>query len=139
MPHKKLRPAKRWSMYPARHGQISSLLTSQDLFFGFAEDDDDKTCMRSCDTNVTGRFVCRNGTCAANGHGWESSKIAMTIRLYRGSRYNARVYAQRCKHCDAFSTPILDDSYSERVANRIKTWCRVKSNLSTRKGKVIQG
>ncbi|KAM4065777.1 zinc-binding domain-containing protein [Hirsutella rhossiliensis] len=134
MARKKSRPAKKWSLYPGCHGQVSSLLAQEDLFFDFNDDDDDKTCMKSYDTKIMCRFVCRNRACTAERYGWESTKIAITLRMYRGATYNARVYSQRCKHYNLVSSPILDDSYSERVANRIKTWCGVKLNLTSRKG-----
>lgn len=52
--------------------------------------------------------------------------IAITFRLYPGSRYNARVYHQRCKSCEALSWPKLDYSYADRVAYRIKRWSGVQ-------------
>jgi hypothetical protein len=53
-------------------------------------------------------------------------RIAITIRMYRGERYNTRVYHQRCKACNSLSRPILDDSYAKRVAYRLKKWCGVE-------------
>ncbi|KAF4506565.1 hypothetical protein G6O67_006635 [Ophiocordyceps sinensis] len=71
-----------------------------------------------------GRFVCRNRSCTKDG--WGSKKIAITIRMYAGASYNARVYSQRCKHCDVASSPTLDDSCPDRVAYRIKKWCGIE-------------
>jgi hypothetical protein len=77
-----------------------------------------------------------------------SHQIATTIRRYPRNRYNARVYHQRCKACSKSNRnsksnsssnlssnsspstpsvqPIVDDSYAERVAYRIKKWCGVR-------------
>jgi hypothetical protein len=52
-------------------------------------------------------------------------RIAIPIRMYQDERYNARVYYERFKSCDWLSEPILDDSYTERVAYRLKKWCGV--------------
>jgi hypothetical protein len=49
--------------------------------------------------------------------------------MYGGERYNARVYHQRCMVCNFLSRLILDDSYAERVAYRLKKWCRVELEL----------
>jgi hypothetical protein len=67
-----------------------------------------------------GRFICHNSTCSSAG--WASKRIAITIRLYQGKKYNARVYHQRCRSCNALSRPILDGSYAERVVYRIRKW-----------------
>jgi hypothetical protein len=67
-----------------------------------------------------GRFPCHNTKCKSKG--WFSRKIAVTIRLYPGERYNARVYHQRCIRCNSVSRPVLDETYAERVAYWIKQW-----------------
>lgn len=46
----------------------------------------------------------------------------MTIRLYPGQKYNARVYHQRCMNCNRLSRPVLDSSYAERVTYWVKQW-----------------
>ncbi|CAG8207328.1 unnamed protein product, partial [Penicillium nalgiovense] len=48
--------------------------------------------------------------------------IAITIRLFPGQKYNARVYHQRCKFCHWLSRPVLDQSYAERIVYWIRQW-----------------
>ncbi|KAH7129378.1 zinc-binding domain-containing protein, partial [Dactylonectria estremocensis] len=111
----------KWSMYPKLHTNVSRLLKEDGLQFEFHGIDDDKTCIEKYDTNVMGRFTCNNHKCSSNG--WPSMKIAITIRMYPGNRYNARVYSQRCRACNTPSRPFLDKkSYADRVAYRIKKW-----------------
>ena len=119
MPSKK-KPCPKWSMHPKLHPEVNELLAAFNLHFTFHPDDEDDGCIHSRDTNIMGRFACRNPKCASNG--WSSKKIATTIRMYDGNRYNARVYHQRCKECNALSRPRLDQSYAERVVYWLKTW-----------------
>lgn len=51
--------------------------------------------------------------------------IALTIRLYSGKRHNAVVWHQRCRECETFGQPTLDDTYAERIAYRLKVWFRI--------------
>jgi len=139
MPPKKPKPSKhskpsrnpestkKWSMYPSLHNDVSILLREHSLFFQFYEKDDGKNYENEYDTNIMGRFVCRNSTCSARA--WSSKQIAITIRSYPGERYNARVYHQYCKSCGMPSKPYLDVSYAERVAYRIKKWCGVQMEV----------
>ncbi|KAF7897025.1 hypothetical protein EAF00_005253 [Botryotinia globosa] len=110
----------RWSIYPSLHDSVARLLAEHNLRFGFHPIDDSISCTKQYDTNIMGKFKCHNRACPS--HGWSSKKIAITIRMYAGEEYNARVYYQRCKNCNALSQPILDDSYAERVAYRIQKW-----------------
>jgi hypothetical protein len=52
--------------------------------------------------------------------------VAILIRRYKGNRYNAVVYHQRCASCNNLSTPKPNASYAERVAYRIKRWAGIK-------------
>ncbi|KAE8326497.1 zinc-binding domain-containing protein [Aspergillus sergii] len=52
----------------------------------------------------------------------DDKKVAITIRMYPGDEYNARVYHQRCKSCNRLSQPILNETYAEQVAYRVKKW-----------------
>lgn len=113
-----------WSMFPLMHDNVFSLLEVEDLPFTFHDLDNDVDIMRTYDTSIVGRFSCGNQKCRSNG--WLSMRTAITIRMYRDKRYNARVYHQRCKTCSFLSKPILDDSYAERVAYRLKKWCGVE-------------
>ncbi|KAM4065514.1 zinc-binding domain-containing protein [Hirsutella rhossiliensis] len=123
MPGKKKKGAWRWSLHPKLHDDVARLLEEEDLFFDFRTVDDAKSCIKQYDTNVMGRFVCHNQNCTSDG--WSSKKVAVTVRMYPGAQYNVRVYHQRCLQCDSLSRPILDDSYAERTAYRLKKWCGI--------------
>ncbi|KAI1326441.1 zinc-binding domain-containing protein [Xylariaceae sp. FL0255] len=110
----------RWSMWPSKHAEVSRLLDEDNLHFQFHHQDDEETAINSYDTNIMAVFQCRNPTCLNDS--WSSRQVAITIRLYSGKRYNARVYHQHCLKCYSMSKPILDDSYAERVAYRLKKW-----------------
>ncbi|KEY69371.1 hypothetical protein S7711_08128 [Stachybotrys chartarum IBT 7711] len=125
MTGKRSRPAKQKSLpktsslFPSLHDQVSALLQEYHLTYAF-HPHDDATCLKERDTNIMGRFVCRNPSCSSNG--WSSKMIPVTIRLYRDNKYNARVYHQRCRKCNHVSRPTLDHSYAERVAYWLETW-----------------
>jgi len=106
-------------MYPTHHDAVSDLLEENGLFFKFHEDDD-SDCEKEYDTNIMGRFMCHNRACSKPG--WSSKVVAITIRMYPGEEYNARVYHQRCKACNKLSKPKLNESYVERVVYRLKRW-----------------
>ena len=120
VPTRRTKPIASWSMYEALHDEVSELLVDADLHLEFHADDGDTGYTRVHDTNIMGRFVCHNRACRAKG--WSSKHIAVRIRLYPGQKYNARVYHQRCKFCNRLSRPLLDQSYSERIAYWIKQW-----------------
>ncbi|KAH7349231.1 zinc-binding domain-containing protein [Pyrenochaeta sp. MPI-SDFR-AT-0127] len=114
---------KCWSMYPSYHKAVSDLLGEHDLFFDFHRDDD-SDCEEEYDTNIMGFFICHNRGCTTRG--WSSKLVAITIRMYPGAEYNARVYHQHCDSCNKLSKPKLDRSYAERVAYRLKKWSGVQ-------------
>ena len=116
-----------WSTYPALHANVSRLLGVDNLSFRFHEEDEPHGSTNEYDTTVMGRFICENDSCSSDG--WSSKKIAITIRMYLGTEYNARVYNQRCRFCDRLSRPTLDNSYEERIAYRLKKWCGVPMDL----------
>ncbi|EEU36114.1 uncharacterized protein NECHADRAFT_53170 [Fusarium vanettenii 77-13-4] len=121
-PRKKL---KSWSMYPALHDELLKELEEDDLYLTFNNNDDERGRIETYDTNIMGRFTCHNNNCTSRG--WSSKKIAITIRMYNGDRYNARVYHQRCRSCNWLSRPDLDvDTYVDRVAYRLKKWSGVE-------------
>ena len=124
MPRKKSKWDRRWFMYETLHDDVSRLLEEDNLYFDFYDTDDTKTCMKQYDTNITGRFVCRNPKCGSGG--WSSKRIAITVRMYPGVRYNARVYNQHCQQCNTLGEPHLDGSYAERVSYRLKKWCGIE-------------
>jgi len=119
MPSAKSRPIPQWSMYPGLHEDVLVLLAEAGLHFDFHEADDER-CIKAYDTNIMGLFTCRNDRCRTNA--WTSKRIAIHIRMYRGRKYNARVYNQRCRECNQIGKPRLTDSYAERVAYRLKKW-----------------
>ena len=133
MPQGKARSKKTCSMYPDYHDDVLRLLEEDSLVFDFYEADDSENSIREYDSNIMGRFVCKNGACPSNG--WSSKKVAITIRLYHRDRYNARVYYQRCKDCNRLSKPILNETYAERVAYRLKKWSGIEMDLPHSSGK----
>lgn len=120
MPRGGRRPAALWSLHPTFHDDVARLLDEEGLRLEFLDVDDVKSNIEERDTNIMGRFQCRNRGCRSNG--WSSKKIAITIRMYPGQQYNARVYHQRCKNCNTVGRPVLDGSYAERVSYWIKKW-----------------
>lgn len=113
-----------WSMYPSRHAEVLHLLDEVHLEPGFYTEDDDNGADFKYVTNITGGFKCLNTACKKRG--WSSQCVPVTIRFYEPSRYNARVYHQRCKSCNHLAMPELNTSYEERVAYRIKYWCGIQ-------------
>ena len=132
MPSRKSKSDRTRSMHQNQHDNVSRLLEEDDLHFDFYEDDDAETCIKDYDTNIMGRFICRNRAC--NSKGWSSRMIAITIRMYPGAQYNARVYHQRCQRCNRLGEPRLDDSYAERVAYRLKKWCGIEMDRPSYSG-----
>jgi len=58
--------------------------------------------------------------------GWGSKIVAIHIREYHDSGYNAVVYGQRCNKCNRFGDLTLDDaSYVDRVSYRVMQWAGV--------------
>lgn len=122
MPKKK---TQKWSMSPKLHNQVSEVLETENLDFKFHVVDEDTGAVNNWNTSIVGRFRCYNSSCKTVG--WSSGKIATTIRMYSGNRYNARVYSQRCRACNFCSRPVLDEQcYVERVTYRLKVWKGVK-------------
>ncbi|PYI25776.1 hypothetical protein BP00DRAFT_430929 [Aspergillus indologenus CBS 114.80] len=109
-------------MYPALHERVQQHLADAGLaYLTFHGQDTDAGKLRDYDTTIMGRFVCHNRSCEAAG--WSSKAVAIRIRMYPDGQYNARVYHQRCRGCNALSRPFLAaSSYAERVAYRLKKW-----------------
>jgi len=108
-----------WSLQPARHEEVAELIhpvLSVEFFEASGFDD----CTKHHDTHIMGYFTCTNKACRKDN--WSSRMIALTIRLYSGKRYNAVVWHQRCKKCQTFGQPTLEESYAERIAYRLKVW-----------------
>jgi len=93
-------------MCPSLHDAVSGLLKEHALSFDFHEDDDN-ACEKEYDTNIMGQFTCHNGGFPTRG--WSSKMVAITIRMYSGAEYNARVYHQLCKACHKLSKLKLDE------------------------------
>ena len=132
MPSKKSKQPSSWSVYPALHHDVSHLLEDHDLQYHFQRNADWKSCTKEYDTNIMGRFICHNKKCSLNG--WSSKKIAITIRTYHNDRYDATVYHQRCHGCNNLAKPILDASYAERVAYRLKKWSGIEMDQPNHSG-----
>ncbi|KAL4782733.1 zinc-binding domain-containing protein [Aspergillus varians] len=120
MSRRKIKSPRTYSMYPNLHSSVSDLLKSTGLMFTFHNGDTDRNCIEQYDTSIMGRFSCHNHNCTTKG--WSSKKVAITIRMYPGDKYNARVYHQRCRQCKWVSRPGLDRSYAERIVYRLKKW-----------------
>ena len=120
MPSKRSKQPPQWSVYPALHHDVLHLLGDYNLQYDFQESANWRHCTKEYDTNIMGRFICHNNTC--NVRGWSSRKIAITIRAYPEAQYDATVYHQRCQGCNKPWKPILDSTYAERVAYRLKKW-----------------
>ena len=122
-------------MHPKLHEEVSKTLKSHDLEFDFYATDDDNACIQTYDTHVMGKFNCKNERC--NKIAWTSKKIAITIRMYNGEQYNARVYNQRCKACNTPSRASVDkQSYVERVTYRIMKWSGLEVEPPTFSGRL---
>lgn len=129
MPNKKKKhrypsqPLEPWSMHPSRHEAVLGLLREAELAFDYFADDQ-SDCETQYDTNIMGRFTCRNRQCAVGV--WTSKRVAITIRMYPDAKYNAKVYHQRCNACEQLGTLELDESYEERIAYRLKVWSGIR-------------
>lgn len=123
---------ERWSIHPSLHPNVSRLLEEEGLYFDFHPLDSTLDCIRQYDTNIMGRFTCSNKSCPRTG--WSSKRIAVTIRVYGDFEYNVRVYHQRCRSCKGLSEPVLNNSYAERVAYRIKKWSGVECEVPVFEG-----
>ncbi|KAL5338967.1 zinc-binding domain-containing protein [Aspergillus crustosus] len=121
------RKKKTFYMYPDLDPLVTDLLESTNPElpeFAFHSEDNDHTCDKHKVTSIMGTFACHNPTC--QNFVWASKKIAVTIRLYGDDGYNARVYAQRCRDCNALSKPRLNQKcYAERVVYWLKKWSGV--------------
>jgi hypothetical protein len=80
MPRKGRKAAKLWSLHPKLHNDVARLLDDEGLQLAFFNADDEETNIEERDTNIMGRFICRNSGCHLNG--WSRKKIAITIRMY---------------------------------------------------------
>ncbi|KAF9894661.1 hypothetical protein FE257_006549 [Aspergillus nanangensis] len=124
-----------FSMYPTLHDKVSQLLNEAGLDLSFHNKDTGGGggAIKTKDSCIMGRFECHNPKCESTG--WSSLKIAITIRQYRGQKYNARVYHQRCQRCNWVSRPDLDEgSYAERVTYWLKKWNGVDVKKSPSSG-----
>ncbi|KAK3353791.1 zinc-binding domain-containing protein [Lasiosphaeria hispida] len=112
-------------MFPSLHPSVLDVVANAVPSAWFNERDSEDDFNNEWDTNVMGKFICDNQRCRKRG--WGSKKVAIRIRGYPGSGYNAVVYNQRCKVCDVLGVFTLDeDSYVERVAYWLKQWAGVQ-------------
>lgn len=109
-----------FNMFPGLHDEVAALVKPYDINLTFHTQDTDARCIETYDTNITGDFTCTNKKCSSPG--WSSKIVPITIRMYDGNKYNARVYNQRCRACNWSYKPKLNSSYAERVAYRLKKW-----------------
>ncbi|EXJ58678.1 hypothetical protein A1O7_06106 [Cladophialophora yegresii CBS 114405] len=123
-------------MFPSLHQAVTNAVSQGMAVPWFCDIDTDRGVRNKWTTHVIGRFRCRNrNTCCTKG--WSSKKVAILIRGYDLNGYNAVVFNQRCRTCDQLGTLTLDEnSYVERVADRIQIWAGVQVRRSGRHRKV---
>ncbi|KAF3018853.1 hypothetical protein E8E14_007143 [Neopestalotiopsis sp. 37M] len=109
-----------WCMYPELHEQVLRDLQTVSLSHSFHHEDDYSGCIKDYDTKIMGTFRCQHNRC--RGSQWSSKHIAITIRLYEGGMYNARVLSQLCGLCKNATRPQPDQTYVSRIAYRLKKW-----------------
>lgn len=122
---KRKKPAATTATFPSLHEDIKNVLASEDVILDpkpwFNLTGGDAEAIKEHDTNIMGRFECRNNQCSQRG--WGSKKIAIHIRGFPGNGYNAVVYKQRCRTCERLGILRLDEnSYVERIVFRLKRW-----------------
>ncbi|KAL2181087.1 zinc-binding domain-containing protein [Thermothelomyces heterothallicus CBS 202.75] len=123
------------AMFPSLHEDVMNALAECSIVPEpwFNNNEIDGTMMEDYSTFVMGRFDCRNQKCPQRG--WSSKKIAICIRRFPNSGYNATIYKQRCKSCDRLGVLRLNDnSYVERVAYRLKKWAGVPMEMPLYRG-----
>ncbi|KAK3633173.1 hypothetical protein LTR56_015949 [Elasticomyces elasticus] len=103
-----------FDMQPGLHDEVSRLLETYNLSFRFVERDGSQGITKQKATSIRAPQT------------WTSGKVAITIRRYSRSEYNARVYYQRCKSCDTACRPELDNTYAERVSYRLAVWSGIR-------------
>ena len=114
-----------WSTYASLHKRVARHLKYVNLDLKFHDPESSAKTEHQENGHIMGHFKCLNETCKSDG--WASKKIAIWIQMYKGHKYNATVYHQRCKACNSLGRPNLNDkSYARRVAYWLKKWCRIK-------------
>jgi hypothetical protein len=110
------------SMWPEYHDQVHAEIRDSGLNYTFQRQDTNHQVIGNpYDTSIMGHFDCNNPDCRSSG--WDSIKIAITIRRYQNKKYNAKVWHQCCMKCDYVGELTLDvDSYVDCVAYRLKKW-----------------
>lgn len=111
-------------MYPSLHEDIVDAVSPFISDPWFQEEDTDHDRINYYETNVMGKFHCRNFACPTQG--WGSKKVAIVIKGYSDNGYNAVVYNQNCEACKNLGTLKLNNkSYVERVSYRLMKWAGV--------------
>ncbi|GIZ49948.1 hypothetical protein CKM354_001296400 [Cercospora kikuchii] len=123
--HKAVRPNQvSFDMRPSLHDEVTRFLADYGISFSFLASDNSRKCVREFDSPVIGSFVCTSSACGFRK--WTSKQVAITIRMYKGQKYNVRVYYQRCEKCHSRRRPKLDVGvYADRVAYRLAKWSGV--------------
>ena len=123
-------------MFPLLHEDVSNAVSDTISSAWFNKKGTDRDSTNEYSTHVMGSFKCSNNRCSSNG--WGSKKVAIVIRRYPRNGYNALVFNQRCRFCNALGHLTLDkNSYVERVAYRLKRWAGVpmeQENNNLKKG-----
>lgn len=111
------------AMFPNLHKDVENALSDEFISppWSFSNTGGDAEANRMCDTNIMGRFQCRNNQCPSGG--WGSKTIGILIRQFPNRGYNAVVFKQRCKTCNELGAMRIDEnSYVERITYRLKKW-----------------
>lgn len=126
-------PANEFDMFPSLHDAVHNEVHS-DIGRTWFKQSDYEDFDNEYATNITGRFKCANKACSTRG--WSSRTVAIVIRGYPRSAYNAEVFNQRCKSCNELGDmTINEETYVERVAYRLKKWAGVEMELPDYNGK----
>ncbi|KAK4458659.1 zinc-binding domain-containing protein [Cladorrhinum samala] len=116
-------------IFPGLHYKIITALSGDCVadsalpYFNLAGTDREAT--DTYDTTIQADFQCINQSCSE--FEWSSKIVGIEILKFGDNTYNATIFNQRCKACDALGYLRLEeDSYVARVVYRLKKWAGVK-------------
>ncbi|KAK7934718.1 zinc-binding domain-containing protein [Apiospora marii] len=116
-------------MFPWLHKRVVDAIHGQIDQVTFHKEGQDSEAQEKYETFIMGKFTCTNNLCSKSA--WSSKKVNIIIRRFTDGEqklaYNATVFNQRCKSCNALGTFSIDQRcYVNRVAYRIRSWAGVK-------------
>jgi hypothetical protein len=123
-------------MYPDLHDEISKQLEANGLSVEFYGEGQREDTIRDSDTRISGTFTCPNQSCSVEG--WSSGIVAISIQLFKHGRYNALVWHQRCRDCEAVGRLEVDvQAYTNRVVYRLGKWLGLKVAAPPYSGNIL--